>query len=57
MLVPEMVIGRKDNVNIVSWLLTDYRMDTVDEIPELCDEEGNGVEEEHRKKEGQDGVS
>ena len=24
-LVPEMVIGRKDNVNIVSWLLTDYR--------------------------------
>ena len=31
-LVPEMVIGRKDNVNIVSWLLTDYRMDTVDQM-------------------------
>lgn len=40
-LVPEMVIGRKDNVNIVSWLLTDYRMDSVNKIPELCDENGN----------------
>ena len=39
-LVPEMVIGRKDNVNIVSWLLTDYRMDTVDQSPGLC--EGGG---------------
>ena len=44
MLVPEMVAGRKDNVNIVSWLLTDYRQDTVNKIPELCDEEGNPVE-------------
>ena len=53
-LVPEMVIGRKDNVNIVSWLLTDYRMDTVDQIPELCDEEGNALKRDIRKKEGQE---
>ena len=53
-LVPEMVIGRKDNVNIVSWLLTDYRMDTVDQIPELCDEEGNALKRDTRKKEGQE---
>ena len=25
---PRMVAGRKDNVNIVSWLLTDYDMET-----------------------------
>lgn len=53
-LMPEMVIGRKDNVNIVSWLLTDYRMDTVDQIPELCDEEGNALKRDTRKKEGQE---
>ena len=53
-LVPEMVIGRKDNVNIVSWLLTDYRMDTVDQIPELCDEEGNALKRDTRKKEGKE---
>ena len=53
-LVPEMVIGRKDNVNIVSWLLTDYRMDTVDQIPELCDEEGNALKRDTWKKEGQE---
>lgn len=41
--VPEMVIGRKDNVNIVSWLLTDYRLDTVNKIPELCDENGDSL--------------
>ena len=54
-LVPEMVIGRKDNVNIVSWLLTDYRMDTVDQIPELCDEEGNALKEGH-PEEGRTGM-
>lgn len=53
-LVPEMVIGRKDNVNIVSWILTDYRMDTVDQIPELCDEEGNALKRDTWKKEGQE---
>ena len=53
-LVPEMVIGRKDNVNIVSWLLTDYRMETVDQIPELCDEEGNALKRDTWKKEGQE---
>ena len=39
---------------IVSWLLTDYRMDTVDQIPELCDEEGNALKRDTRKKEGQE---
>ena len=47
----EMVIGRKDNVNIVKLASTDYRMDTVDQIPELCDEEGNALKRT-RKKEG-----
>ena len=41
-------------MNIVSWLLTDYRMDTVDQIPELCDEEGNALKRDTRKKEGQE---
>lgn len=44
-LVPEMVTGRKDNVNIVSWLLTDYRMDTMKQMPELCDENGEPLKE------------
>ena len=41
-------------MNIVSWLLTDYRMDTVDQIPELCDEEVNAFKRGTWKKEGQE---
>lgn len=41
---PRMVAGRKDNVNIVSWLLTDYNMETEKALPEFTDREGNPVE-------------
>ena len=41
---PRMVAGRKDNVNIVSWLLTDYVMRTGKALPEFTDKEGNPVE-------------
>ena len=41
---PRMVAGRKDNVNIVSWLLTDYDMETGKTLPEFTDKEGNPVE-------------
>ena len=41
---PRMVAGRKDNVNIVSWLLTDYDMETGKALPEFTDKEGNPVE-------------
>lgn len=41
---PQKVAGRKDNVNIVSWLLTDYVMETGKTLPELTDKEGNLVE-------------
>ena len=33
-------MGRKDNVNIVSWLLTDYHFKQSDMIPEIVDAEG-----------------
>ena len=41
---PQKVAGRKDNVNIVSWLLTDYNMETGKTLPEITDKEGNPVE-------------
>ena len=41
---PQKVAGRKDNVNIVSWLLTDYNMETGKILPEITDKEGNPVE-------------
>lgn len=41
---PEKVAGRRDNVNIVSWLLTDYHMDTVQGLPDIADAEGGMVE-------------
>lgn len=37
---PERVAGRRDNVNIVSWLLTDYEMQNGLELPELIGEGG-----------------
>lgn len=40
---PQKVAGRKDNVNIVSWLLTDYEMQTDTALPEITDKEGNPV--------------
>lgn len=41
---PQMVAGRRDNVNIVSWLLTDYNMETGRTLPGIRDKEGNPVE-------------
>ena len=40
MAAPDCVVGRKDNVNIVSWLLTDYHFKKSDMIHELVYEEG-----------------
>ena len=40
MQVPEVVAGRPDNVNVISWLLTDYRQEKAATIPELLDQEG-----------------
>ena len=41
---PERVAGRKDNVDIVSWLLTDYHMETGNTLPEITGENGKTVE-------------
>lgn len=38
---PNTVSGRKDNVNVVSWLLTDYTKKEQDNIPDVQDENGN----------------
>jgi hypothetical protein len=35
MQVPEVVAGRPDNVNVISWLLTDYRQEKAAAMPEL----------------------
>ena len=35
---PDLVAGRKDNVNIVSWLLTDYKKEEKEQMPELFDD-------------------
>lgn len=40
---PDSVAGRKDNVNIVSWLLSDYRMETDKELPGIMDGENHQV--------------
>ena len=40
MAAPDCVVGRKDNVIIVSWLLTDYHFKQSDMIPEIVDAEG-----------------
>lgn len=37
---PDMVAGRKDNINIVSWLLTDYNMENRFGIPDICGKDG-----------------
>lgn len=37
---PDKVAGRKDNVNIVSWLLTDYQMETGATDPAVTDADG-----------------
>ena len=44
MQVPEVVAGRPDNVNVISWLLTDYRQEKAAAIPELLDQEGQLLE-------------
>lgn len=44
MQVPEVVAGRPDNVNVISWLLTDYRQEKAAPIPELLDQEGQPLE-------------
>lgn len=41
---PDLVAGRKDNVNIVSWLLTDYNLTTDVEMPQFLDAEGRGID-------------
>lgn len=33
MQVPEVVAGRPDNVNVISWLLTDYRQEKAAAMP------------------------
>lgn len=33
--VPEIILGREDNVKIVSWLLTDYRLKKEDGCPQI----------------------
>ena len=44
MQVPEVVAGRPDNVNVISWLLTDYRQEKAAAMPELLDQEGQPLE-------------
>lgn len=44
MQVPEVVAGRPDNVNVISWLLTDYRQEKAATMPELLDQEGQPLE-------------
>lgn len=41
---PEVIFGKKDNINIVSWLLTDYEIRTVNGFPELSTVEGESSE-------------
>ena len=41
---PELVAGRKDNVNIVSWLLTDYFREETEKMPVVRDRAGAVVE-------------
>lgn len=42
-MAPDCVTGRKDNVNIISWLLSDYNMEEKASMPALCDDKGAGV--------------
>ena len=44
MQVPEVVAGRPDNVNVISWLLTDYRQEKAAAMPDLLDLEGQRLE-------------
>lgn len=44
MQVPEVVAGRPDNVNVISWLLTDYRQEKAATMPEILDQEGQPLE-------------
>ena len=44
MQVPEVVAGRPDNVNVISWLLTDYRQEKAAAMPKLLDQEGQPLE-------------
>lgn len=41
---PDVVVGRKDNVNIAGWLLTDYEQKTQGEMPVIRDDKGEAVE-------------
>ena len=41
---PDKVAGRKDNVNIVSWLLTDYNMETTAARADIADADGHLIE-------------
>lgn len=41
---PDKVAGRKDNVNIVSWLLTDYNMENGAAGADISDADGHLVE-------------
>ena len=44
MQVPEVVAGRPDNVNVISWLLTDYRQEKAAAMPELLDKDGQPLD-------------
>lgn len=44
MQVPEVLAGRPDNVNVISWLLTDYRQEKAAAMPELLDQEWQPLE-------------
>lgn len=41
---PDKVAGRKDNVNIVSWLLTDYKLETGAADPMITDADGTAAD-------------
>lgn len=43
-MAPDRVAGRKDNVNIASWLLTDYNMEETQHMPALFDEKNEAVD-------------
>ena len=46
---PDIITGRKDNVNIVSWLLTDYLSETAEEMPLIP---GDGGKTEQLEEDG-----
>lgn len=42
--VPELVAGRQDSVNVVSWLLTEHTMEQAQQMPQIMDAQGHPVE-------------